>query len=102
MSFSENGTTADEWLTNVLEDLYRRGEILIIKKRNNIFNGLDLSNIYIVTDFDGTLTISSSDSSWASIFKNPNVSKEFVQECIKIFNKYHPLEIDESMGSDIF
>jgi 5'-nucleotidase len=70
---------------------------MIIKKQNDIFNGLDLSNIYIVTDFDGTLTVSSSDSSWASIFKNPNVSKEFVQECIRIFNKYHPLEIDESI-----
>ena len=70
---------------------------MIIEKRKDIFNDLQLSNIYIVTDFDGTLTISTSDSSWASIFKNPNVSKEFVQECIRIFNKYHPLEIDDSI-----
>lgn len=70
---------------------------MIIEKRKGIFNDLQLSNIYIVTDFDGTLTISTSDSSWASIFKNPNVSKEFVQECIRIFNKYHPLEIDDSI-----
>ena len=70
---------------------------MIVNKNNDIFNDLDLTNIYIVTDFDGTLTINTSDSSWASIFKNPNVSKEFVQECIKIFNKYHPLEIDESI-----
>ena len=60
---------------------------MIIKKVNDKINKLELGNIYIVTDFDGTLTVSSSDSSWASIFKNPNVSKEFVQECIRIFNK---------------
>ncbi len=71
--------------------------MIIQKNSNNIFSNLNFDDIYIVTDFDGTLTISSSDSSWASIFKNPNVSKEFVQECIKIFNKYHPLEIDESI-----
>ena len=70
---------------------------MIIEKRKGIFNDLQLSNIYIVTDFDGTLTLSTSDSSWASIFKNPNVTKEFVQECIRIFNKYHPIEIDESI-----
>lgn len=70
---------------------------MIINKYNDIFNDLDLTNIYIVTDFDGTLTLSTSDSSWASIFKNPNVTKEFVQECIRIFNKYHPIEIDESI-----
>ena len=73
---------------------------MIIEKHNDIFNDLDLTNIYIVTDFDGTLTVSTSDSSWASIFKNPNVTREFVQECIRIFNKYHPLEIDESIPLD--
>jgi len=70
---------------------------MIIKKQNDIFNELDLNNIYIVTDFDGTLTMGASDSSWASIFKNPNVPNDFVQECIRIFNKYHPLEIDENI-----
>ena len=45
---------------------------MIIQKQEDIFNGLDFSNIYIVTDFDGTLTVNSSDSSWASILKNPN------------------------------
>lgn len=71
---------------------------MIINKKNIKLNNLDLSNIYIVTDFDGTLTVSSSDSSWASIFKNPNVSKEFVAECVRIFNKYHPIEIDDSIS----
>lgn len=61
---------------------------------------LDFNDIYIVTDFDGALTVSSSDSSWASIFKNPNVSEEFVQECIRIFKKYHPIEIDDNIPID--
>lgn len=71
---------------------------MIIQKQEDIFNGLDFSNIYIVTDFDGTLTVNSSDSSWASILKNPNISKDFVDECIRIFNEYHPLEIDEMIS----
>ena len=52
---------------------------------------------YILTDFDGTITKDISDSSWASIFKNPNVTNEFVQECIKIFNFYHKYEIDKNI-----
>ena len=59
------------------------------------FNNQDL---YILTDFDGTITKDNSDSSWASIFKNPKVSKEFINECIKIFNHYHKFEIAESLS----
>ena len=58
-------------------------------------NKTSIDDIYILTDFDGTITKSNSDSSWASIFKNPKVSKEFVDACIKIFNHYHKYEIDE-------
>ena len=43
-----------------------------------LFN-LSANDLYILTDFDGTITKDSSDSSWASIFKNPNVTDEFVQ-----------------------
>ena len=64
-----------------------------IKELSNIAT----NDLYILTDFDGTITKDSSDSSWASIFKNPNVTDEFVQECIKLFNYYHKYEIDESI-----
>lgn len=69
---------------------------MIYKKSDCEYN-LSLNDIYVVTDFDGTLTVSSSDSSWASIFKNSNVSEDFVKECVHIFKKYHPLEKDASI-----
>ena len=53
--------------------------------------------LYVISDFDGTLTQGAYNSSWASIFKNPKVSDEFVQECVKTFNYYHKFEIDNDI-----
>ena len=72
--------------------------IIFNKDRMKELNNIPQDDIYILTDFDGTITKDSSDSSWASIFKNPNVSSEFVQECIRIFEFYHKYEIDEKLA----
>lgn len=71
--------------------------MILINDRIKGLANCSASDLYILTDFDGTITKDSSDSSWASIFKNPNVTDEFVQECIRIFNYYHKYEIDESI-----
>ena len=71
--------------------------MILINDRIKGLSNCSASDLYILTDFDGTITKNSSDSSWASIFKNPNVTDEFVQECIRIFNYYHKYEIDESI-----
>lgn len=71
--------------------------MILINDRIKGLSNCSASDLYILTDFDGTITKDSSDSSWASIFKNPNVTDEFVQECIRIFNYYHKYEIDESI-----
>lgn len=34
---------------------------------------------------------------WSSIFKNLLVKKDFIDECIKVFNEYHKYEIDSSI-----
>lgn len=60
-------------------------------------NNIDEKDVYILTDFDGTITKSNSDSSWSSIFKNPKVTKEFKDECISIYTYYHKYEIDDSL-----
>ena len=62
--------------------------ILINDRIKELFN-LSANDLYILTDFDGTITKDSSDSSWASIFKNPNVTDEFVQECMKLTKAFH-------------
>lgn len=71
--------------------------MIIIKDKIKELRSISANDTYIVTDFDGTITKNSSDSSWASIFKNPNVTDEFIQECLRIFNHYHKYEIDESI-----
>ena len=72
--------------------------IIVNSEKLNQLNSISTNDLYILTDFDGTITKDNSDSSWASIFKNPKVSKEFINECIKIFNHYHKFEIDESLS----
>lgn len=63
-------------------------------------NNVDIKDFYILTDFDGTITKDKSDSSWASIFKNPKVTNNFVNKCIEIYNYYHKYEIDETISDD--
>lgn len=74
--------------------------IIVNKEKLDELNNITSDNLYILTDFDGTITEDNSDSSWASIFKNPKVSKDFIDECIRIFNYYHKYEIDESLSTD--
>lgn len=70
--------------------------LIFNEKKLSELNSVSSDNLYILTDFDGTITKDNSDSSWASIFKNPKVSKEFIEECIRIFNYYHKFEIEIS------
>lgn len=72
--------------------------ILVNNEKLNNLNSISVNDLYILTDFDGTITKDNSDSSWASIFKNPKVTKEFIDECIRIFSHYHKFEIDESLS----
>lgn len=74
--------------------------MILNNDRLNKLNSLSIDDIYILTDFDGTITQGNSDSSWASIFKNPKVSKDFIDECIKIFNYYHKYEIDDTLSME--
>lgn len=68
------------------------------KEKFNSINSIADDSFYILTDFDGTITTVNGNSSWSSIFKNPLVSKEFVNECINIFKKYHKYEIDNTLS----
>ena len=72
--------------------------ILVNNEKLNHLNSISVNDLYILTDFDGTITKDNSDSSWASIFKNPKVTKEFIDECIRIFSHYHKFEINELLS----
>ncbi len=72
--------------------------IVVNNEKLNELNSISTDDLYILTDFDGTISKGNSDSSWASIFKSSKVSKEFVDECIRIFKYYHKFEIDETLS----
>lgn len=72
--------------------------IIANSRRLEQLNNISYDDLYILTDFDGTITKDNSDSSWASIFKNPKVTKKFIDECVRIFNYYHKYEIDTNLS----
>lgn len=74
--------------------------ILFNEEKIKQLQSITSDDLYILTDFDGTITKDSSDSSWASIFKNPKVTKDFIDECVRIFTHYHKFEIDEELTND--
>ncbi len=56
--------------------------------------------VYVVADFDGTLTKGNSKTSW-SILANTNLlPKEYVEERQELYKKYYPIEIDTSLPFD--
>lgn len=57
-------------------------------------------SIYVLTDFDRTITVGNSDSSWSILSKSDMVPKEYVVERQEFYNKYRPIEIDESLDFD--
>ena len=60
-------------------------------------NQVDERDIYILTDFDETVTKESNFSSWTSVFLNPKTSEEFINVCRGIYKKYHEYEIDNNL-----
>lgn len=58
---------------------------------------IDPSDTYILTDFDRTLTLGSSMTSWSVLSKSPDVPKEYIDERNALYEIYRPIEIDETM-----
>lgn len=63
----------------------------------NRINSWSDNTIHVLTDFDKTITIGSSDSSWSILSKSNLVPKEYVLERQELFNYYRPIEIDETL-----
>lgn len=57
----------------------------------------DLSNLYVVADFDRTITNGSSKTSWSILSESPLVPKEYKKERQEFYDYYRPIEIDESL-----
>lgn len=53
--------------------------------------------IHVLTDFDRTITVGTSESSWSVLSKSDLVPKEYVIERQELYNKYRPIETDETI-----
>lgn len=67
------------------------------KEKVNIANNWEDNTIRILTDFDRTITVGNSESSWSILSKSDLVSKEYITERQELYNYYRPFEIDEKL-----
>lgn len=58
----------------------------------------DYDNIYILSDFDKTITNGNSKTSWSILSESDLVPKEYKSERNALYEKYRPIEIDESIN----
>jgi len=72
--------------------------LIIVKEevKNKIRSWND-STIHVLTDFDRTLTLGTTDSLWKMISKSNMVPKEYIEARNTLFNYYRPYEIDETL-----
>ena len=55
------------------------------------------NDIYVVADFDRTITSSTSVTSWGILTASKRMSNEFIQKGEEIYNYYRPIEIDPTI-----
>ena len=58
----------------------------------------DLSNVYIVADFDRTITNGSSQTSWSILSSSNLVPNKYIEERQALYDYYRPIEIDETIN----
>lgn len=75
--------------------------IYIKENVQNKINSWNDSSIYVVTDFDRTLTKGNCMSSWNVLDNSPFLPKEYSKETKKLFETYYPIEIDEALEEKI-
>ena len=54
-------------------------------------------SIYVLADFDRTITLGNSESSWGVLSKSKFASPEYSEERTKLYSYYHPYEINEKL-----
>ncbi len=57
----------------------------------------NLNNLYVVADFDWTLTDERSKTSWSILANSDLVPKEYIIERQNLYNYYRPIEISETI-----
>lgn len=71
--------------------------MIINKEINKYLPFKDLENMYVVADFDRTITNGSSKTSWSILASSDLVPKSYVEERQKLYDYYRPIEINEKL-----
>lgn len=74
--------------------IYKKG---LLEKIKDWHDG----TIYILTDFDKTITSNTSQSSWGFLKKNDNIAPEYIKERNEMYNYYRPIELDTTIDEKI-
>ena len=61
----------------------------------------DINNLYVVADFDKTLTRGDGESTWGVLSKANDMGEEYFKKRTALYEKYRPMEIDETLPYDI-
>ena len=61
----------------------------------------NLNNMYVVADFDRTITKGNSKTSWSILANSNLVPKSYIEERQALYNHYRPIEIDENMNFEL-
>ena len=71
--------------------------MIINEKTKKILPFDNLDNVYIVTDFDRTITNGSSKTSWSILANSDLVPKSYIEERNKLYDYYRPIEVSDSV-----
>lgn len=61
----------------------------------------NLNDIYVVADFDRTITKGNSKTSWSILANSNLVPKSYIEERQELYNYYRPIEINENMDFEL-
>lgn len=71
---------------------------MIINSRvKDILPTANLNNVYVVADFDRTITNGNSKTSWSILANSNLVPKSYISERQELYDYYRPIEIDEDI-----
>ena len=75
--------------------------IICNEEKVNKVNEWNDDTIFVLTDFDRTLTSRDSYVSWDILSQNSLVSSDYIEEVNKLFKYYRPIEINENLSESI-
>lgn len=75
--------------------------IHINEKTKDKINYLDSEQLYVVADFDKTITHNDSDSSWAVLERSNFINEEYTRLSEELFEHYHPIEFDLTIDTKL-